>query len=100
MQVSCSIPVEEIVNISEQAGKAILQIYNSAVSTSHPTQELAGFGAVAAVFCLRLLNQCCSKTVYNMRAFAASINQTWSSRQYNSMQYSMTSCVLLAGPWC
>ncbi|WIA28648.1 hypothetical protein OEZ86_011184 [Tetradesmus obliquus] len=28
--VSCSIPVEEIVNISEQAGKAIMQIYNSA----------------------------------------------------------------------
>lgn len=32
LQVSCSIPVEEIVNISEQAGKAIMQIYNSAVS--------------------------------------------------------------------
>lgn len=32
MQVSCSIPVEEIVKISEQAGKAIMEIYNSAVS--------------------------------------------------------------------
>ncbi|KAF6263648.1 hypothetical protein COO60DRAFT_1470341 [Scenedesmus sp. NREL 46B-D3] len=28
--VSCSIPVEEIVKISEQAGKAIMEIYNSA----------------------------------------------------------------------
>jgi hypothetical protein len=65
MQVSCSIPVEEIVNISEQAGKAILQIYNSAVSTCYPTQDLEGYHAVAAVFYLRLLQQCCSTAVSN-----------------------------------